>query len=682
MSNSKLGIDAHASNVSVVIDFQRLTVKVIDDGEGILPEDLTNIGKLRYTSKWNPNSKLSALGYKGLALASIATLSRVTINSRHITHNTTKSVRVNFGKRTSVYNSSEPRSKSGTVITITGLFSQMPARQKHTQSTSATTHIEHLKKAITPIAISRPNVTLSFHDTDNKTILHILGSSCSSDPRDVSVLQAVHGSHIADRWQTIHTKVRDIDVRATIAFDPVKNKRSQHIVINSQRIDDTKLYSDLNNLLSTLCSARDHSDATLYMAYVFEVNYDTNLGEYAFDPISSEIPTQRLEYISNLLIITVQKFLKAHGYYTKKRKAKPTLANDTKKQRPLLVDALVNSGVRQARFDLKEKSGRLISNNSNKENEDTLVRASNDSQNLKHSSIDSCCDSCVFEKPNGRLSLMTAPQQLVHEKLLKVDKPLKCKESELSKHFIDVIQSYRDSKDNTAFEQKFSKSDFSSLSLISQVDNKFLLITIDNSARKTKCVAIIDQHAADERVKLESLLNSITHQALQFTSLPLRSHWESKISEQEYKFFKNNGKLYSQFGILYRLGFKSGNKSKPFLQLTHIPEMGMGKVDDNKGINPKFAQKLIFSYAKDIMDRKVSSLPLNNESHWSVLIRNYPVALLELYQSKACRSAIMFGDKLSFEEASVLIQNLSGCIFPFQCAHGRPSIVPLLDLAK
>ena len=42
--------------------------------------------------------------------------------------------------------------------------------------------------------------------------------------------------------------------------------------------------------------------------------------------------------------------------------------------------------------------------------------------------------------------------------------------------------------------------------------------------------------------------------------------------------------------------------------------------------------------------------------------------------------AIKFGDPLSHDECVSLIQQLSQCKLPFQCAHGRPSLMPLLNM--
>ena len=42
----------------------------------------------------------------------------------------------------------------------------------------------------------------------------------------------------------------------------------------------------------------------------------------------------------------------------------------------------------------------------------------------------------------------------------------------------------------------------------------------------------------------------------------------------------------------------------------------------------------------------------------------------------------MFNDVLTATECHSLVSRLSRCLFPFQCAHGRPSMVPLVDLGS
>ena len=46
------------------------------------------------------------------------------------------------------------------------------------------------------------------------------------------------------------------------------------------------------------------------------------------------------------------------------------------------------------------------------------------------------------------------------------------------------------------------------------------------------------------------------------------------------------------------------------------------------------------------------------------------------------KDAIKFGDKLSALKCESLIRGLSNCYLSFQCAHGRPTIFPLINLTK
>lgn len=58
-----------------------------------------------------------------------------------------------------------------------------------------------------------------------------------------------------------------------------------------------------------------------------------------------------------------------------------------------------------------------------------------------------------------------------------------------------------------------------------------------------------------------------------------------------------------------------------------------------------------------------------------------PPCIQDLINYKSCRSAIMFGDKLSKLECEEILNQLSKCKNPFMCAHGRPSLAPLVDLS-
>ena len=59
-----------------------------------------------------------------------------------------------------------------------------------------------------------------------------------------------------------------------------------------------------------------------------------------------------------------------------------------------------------------------------------------------------------------------------------------------------------------------------------------------------------------------------------------------------------------------------------------------------------------------------------------------PNSELQVLQSRACHGAIKFGDKLDENVSIKLLNSLTECYLPFQCAHGRPSIAPLLNISS
>eukprot|EP00268_Persea_americana_P054960 TRINITY_DN634_c0_g2_i1.p2 TRINITY_DN634_c0_g2~~TRINITY_DN634_c0_g2_i1.p2 ORF type:complete len:103 (-),score=16.92 TRINITY_DN634_c0_g2_i1:150-458(-) len=57
-----------------------------------------------------------------------------------------------------------------------------------------------------------------------------------------------------------------------------------------------------------------------------------------------------------------------------------------------------------------------------------------------------------------------------------------------------------------------------------------------------------------------------------------------------------------------------------------------------------------------------------------------PPAVLRVLNFKACRGAIMFGDVLLPSECSLIVEELKATSLCFQCAHGRPTTVPIVNM--
>jgi DNA mismatch repair protein MLH3 len=88
----------------------------------------------------------------------------------------------------------------------------------------------------------------------------------------------------------------------------------------------------------------------------------------------------------------------------------------------------------------------------------------------------------------------------------------------------------------------------------------------------------------------------------------------------------------------------------------------------------------VWKYASD--PHPLPLPPPAGATDWVQRLTSCPKGLVDMINSRACRSAIMFNDELDLEQCKQLVQKLAACAFPFMCAHGRPSTVPLVDLGS
>lgn len=235
------------------------------------------------------------------------------------------------------------------------------------------------------------------------------------------------------------------------------------------------------------------------------------------------------------------------------------------------------------------------------------------------------------------------------------------------------------SASNAISDYKISKENLNSCRVVSQVGNKFILVVL--SSFSGQHLLIIDQHAADERVKFEYYLRELTLQNLRHTASSLATPVVLPITQSEEEILKLYAPAFAPFGISYDLVNANDNHE---LIVTHLPEVVHKKLlaEKNHSVNIDFIRRLLVEHARDIHDKKASRFPVSHEKHWTVSIQSYPAALVGIYKSKACRDAIKFGDKIDISQCENLVRELSECIFPFQCAHGRPSMIPLVDLSR
>ncbi|RPB28630.1 hypothetical protein L211DRAFT_833602 [Terfezia boudieri ATCC MYA-4762] len=311
--------------------------------------------------------------------------------------------------------------------------------------------------------------------------------------------------------------------------------------------------------------------------------------------------------------------------------------------------------------------------------------------------------------------------------------------------------------------ERLSKKGLRQGRVIGQVDKKFVLMAmkvVKYGEADGEVLLVIDQHAADERWRVEKLMEELCREIfpqeqgpkdnspevgqeekvvlllpagdLAKTSVepvdgveiyskittvpvppnkplkyPITPTESSMLSKDRYR------KEFAAWGVLYTitLSHTTTTEQQPMLTLTHLPKI----VFDRGATEPTIPIDLVRGHLWDLSERKAAGWVTGETSGgrgvdggrgkgkgWVERMRFAPKKLVEVVNSRACRSAIMFGDGLGKGECVELVGRLvgwdeerdakerekegekvmdEGCKFPFMCAHGRPSMVPLVRMS-
>ena len=168
-------IDSGADKIELYIkNAGKSLIKVVDNGSGMSVNDTRNCHKRHYTSKIkkiNDLFKIKTMGFRGEALASIASISMMEIISKKIEDNIGIKIFLKDGK---IVDESEYVSQNGTTINVKNLFYNVPARRKFLKSNNV--ELRHITNSFTKIALANPDVEMHFY-SDNKRILFLKESN-------------------------------------------------------------------------------------------------------------------------------------------------------------------------------------------------------------------------------------------------------------------------------------------------------------------------------------------------------------------------------------------------------------------------------------------------------------------------------------------------------------------------
>ncbi len=162
-------IDAAAKNVSVEVLYGgKKLIRVVDDGVGMSREDASLSFERHATSKIKTEDDLfniSTLGFRGEALSSLTSVSKVTLITSTANSHTGTKIEIGAGQRKEI---SDAPPLSGTIVEMRDLFYNTPARRKFFKSTS--TELTHIIEVVMQKALSYPGISFSLKHNNSELI--------------------------------------------------------------------------------------------------------------------------------------------------------------------------------------------------------------------------------------------------------------------------------------------------------------------------------------------------------------------------------------------------------------------------------------------------------------------------------------------------------------------------------
>lgn len=250
MENS---IDAGATSITVEIRNGGISyIRVTDNGKGIMPDDMTIAFERHATSKIrnaDELEKVTTMGFRGEALASIAAIAKVTLTSKVPSEGTGREVVIEGGR---ILSDEEVGCSNGTSITIENLFYNTPVRYKFLKKDF--TESGYIEDAVTRLALVHPEISIKLVNT-GKTIIQTPGNG------DIkSVIYNIYGKEIAENLVNVDYSYEDYRVVGVVGKPIISraNRAGQLFFVNNRYVKDKTLSSAAEQAFKNLITFGRH----------------------------------------------------------------------------------------------------------------------------------------------------------------------------------------------------------------------------------------------------------------------------------------------------------------------------------------------------------------------------------------------------------------------------------------
>ncbi|XP_039138697.1 DNA mismatch repair protein MLH3 isoform X2 [Dioscorea cayenensis subsp. rotundata] len=192
-----------------------------------------------------------------------------------------------------------------------------------------------------------------------------------------------------------------------------------------------------------------------------------------------------------------------------------------------------------------------------------------------------------------------------------------------------------------------------------QVDKKFIPVIAGDT------LIIIDQHAADERIRLEELRRKVLSGEGNHISY-LGEEQDLILPEIGFQILHNYADQIQKWGWICNIHTECSDSFVKNMNLMNKRPHAVSLLAVPCILGIDLTDKDLLEYLEQLAETDGSS--------------TLPPAVIRILNFKACRGAIMFGDSLLPSECSLIVDELKATSLCFQCAHGRPTTAPLLNM--
>jgi len=264
-------IDAGATKIIISIeDGGRKLISVTDNGCGMDAEDLAKAFESHTTSKIKTSKDLqsiSTLGFRGEALASIASVAQVKAVSRTKDSAAGSCIEIDCGDKTAITPCS---ADCGTTIQVRDIFYKLPARRKFLRTTN--TEMGHITEHFTRIALANSNLDMVLHH-NGKELYHLSGKQ-DIRQRIAELLSPEFGENLIET----ESSEKELRLSALLGKPAISrtNNKLQYVFLNGRFIRDKFISHAIKEAYRGSLEPNRFPVVFLFIQMPYE-NYDVNV---------------------------------------------------------------------------------------------------------------------------------------------------------------------------------------------------------------------------------------------------------------------------------------------------------------------------------------------------------------------------------------------------------------------